>query len=275
MRHVFVALCGLCWSGLLGVRPVQALGISINQPVVQHSLSPGKTIQGSMELVSHHDVPVHVSVYLEDWQYTPVGDGSKQFAPAQTLPRSCAGWVRFFPAQADLPPHGRAVVDYTIHVPDDQTLEGSYYAVLFFEATLGEAAGLGAKGSEDPEATVRFAARLGSLMIVDIEGTVRREARLSNLRLAPTPSKTVSLTASLVNEGNVHLRCEGSFHVLGEHEVVMGRGELPARYVWLGTAVPVEAEWSGTLSPGMYTFVATYDCGEEIIVVEEAPLSIR
>ena len=111
-------------------------------------------------------------------------------------------------------------------------------------------------------------------MIVDVEETVRREARLSNLQPSATPAG-MQIKAVLANEGNVHLKCEGSFHVLGPKELVVGRGELPARYAWPDVAVPVEAQWSGTVSPGTYTVVATYDCGEGLIVVEEAPLSIR
>jgi hypothetical protein len=62
--------------------------------------------------------------------------------------------------------------------------------------------------------------------------------------------------------------------VLGDRELVVARSELPPRYVWPSTAVAVEAEWKGTLPPGTYAAVATYDCGDELIVVEEAPLSI-
>ena len=227
-------------------------------------------MQGSIELLNNGDQPLKVKVYLEDWFYTDEGDGSKEFAAPQTTPRSCAAWVSFFPQEFDLPAAGRAVVDYTIRVPQDPSLDGGYYAVLFFESTIAEASAPAADG-----VLVRYAARLGSLFLVEAKATVRREARLAALSVSPPAGAApLKIEAQLANEGNVSLSCGGSFHLLtGDHRIA-ARGELPHRYVWPGHRVGVSGEWAGVLAAGTHTLVATYDCGEELVVLEERQLAI-
>ncbi len=227
-------------------------------------------MQGSIDLLNNGTEPLRVKVYLEDWFYTDAGDGSKEFVAPATTPRSCAAWVSFFPQEFDLPAAGRAVVDYTIRVPQDASLDGGYYAVLFFESTIAEA--------QTPEADgvlVKYAARLGSLFMVEVKGAVRREARLAALSALPSRgSHPLTIEAQLANEGNVSLSCGGSFHLLTQDNRIAARGELPHRYVWPGRQAPVSGEWAGSLSAGTYTVVATYDCGEELVILEERQLSV-
>ena len=116
-------------------------------------MAPGEAMQGTIELISSTDRPIHIKVYLEDWQYTPAGDGSKQFAPPGTLPRSAAPWITFFPREIDIPARGQILVEYSIRVPQDPALSGGYYAVLFFESEINEPATTG------PDAvTVKYSA---------------------------------------------------------------------------------------------------------------------
>ena len=163
-----------------------AVGIRVSKPIIEHTLAPGEAVQDSIELINQDEQPVFLDVYLEDWRYILPGDGNKEFAPPQTLPRSCADWVRFFPSRVEVPAHGRAVIDYTIRVPEETPIDGGYYAVLFFEATIGQVPATEVTEKAEPGATVRFAARLGSLILLEVKGTVRREGRLGGGHAART-----------------------------------------------------------------------------------------
>ncbi|MBI4598330.1 MAG: hypothetical protein HY737_08035 [Candidatus Omnitrophica bacterium] len=261
------------WAG-------QAFALSVHNtnPVVRQTLAPGDVVQGSIELVNDGNQPVEVKAYLEDWRYASSGDGSKEFAPPQTMPRSCAGWISFYPQTIGLPPSERTSVEYTIRVPQDQPLEGGYYAVLFFEAALAEAPAEppGSEvGADTHEAVVKFAARLGSLFLVDVKGTVRREARLSSAKVTPpSVAHPIKLEAVLANEGNVSLSCTNSYHIMGPDNVVVDRGELSALYLWPGDKAGLAAEASALLGTGTYQVVITSDCGEELIIAEETQLSV-
>ena len=170
-QRFFIGVSVLTSVFCVEVRSLLALNISTNQPIIRQTLAPGETVQGSIELVSHQTTPLRVKVYLEDWRYTSVGDGSKEFGPPKTLPRSCAEWVSVFPNELELPANGKKVVDYTIRVPEGASLNGGYVAVVFFEGSLGSSTQPTAMGQK-ASATVQFSARLGSLVFVDVKGTV-------------------------------------------------------------------------------------------------------
>lgn len=274
LRQFLMRSLGVVCGVMAGSPAVGAVSFSNNRPLIEYELSPGEAVQGSLELVSHSDEPVSVTVYLGDWRYTGSGDGAKEFAPPQTLPSSCAGWISFFPRDIVLPPHGRAVVDYTVRVPADQPLAGGYYAVLFFESTIAETRpDARASGPDQKEGVeVRYAARLGSLFLLNVRGTVRKEATLSNLSVAV--GSEVTLSAQLANTGNVTLKCEGSFHLMDQASVVVARGALPARYLWPQQSAPVTSTAADRPGPGRYSAVVTYGCGDALVVVEEVPVVI-
>ena len=262
----------LASSMMLEARPAFALSLSSSQPVIKQTLAPGETVQGSIELSNYPDESLKLRVYLQDWRYKATGDGEKDFSPPQTMPRSAAGWVSFFPAEVELPQHGKAVIDYTIRVPDDASLNGEYTTVVFFEALLAESpAGTKTAPSDKTSGNVLFAARLGSLFYVDVKGTVRKEGRLSEVMVSrATAAAPATAQAKLSNEGNAVLLCEGAFHVIDANNVMTDRGQLPTRWVWPGDQVPLTVEL-GESAAG--TLVLTYDCGEDVVIVEETPLS--
>ena len=256
---------------LVGARPVCALSLHNMKPLVEETLAPGETVQGSIEVENTGNLPVNVKAYLQDWRYTAAGDGNKTFAAPGTMPRSSANWISFYPQEFSLPPRGRGLIDYTLRVPKDPAPEGGYYAVLFVESKIGEAPN--PLSPEGTGATVQFAARLGSLFFVNVKGTVNREGHIAlQAPGRPAPGRPLALQGALANDGNAFLKCAGSFHIMGSADLVVARGELPTRYVWPGEQVPVSGEWSGTLPPGPHTVVLTYDCGEDLVLVEEAPL---
>jgi hypothetical protein len=264
-----IAIAGLASSLLLGARPVFAINISASQPVVRETLKPGSATQGTIELTNAGDIPVQVKLYMEDWRYAEAGDGNKDFGPPGTFPRSAADWIRFRPQQVEIAPGKTAVVDYSITVPQDSTLDGGYYAVLFFESMIADPS-----QAEADSVAVKYAARLGSLFLIEIDQTVRREATMQGVQIAVDAALPLRLKGSLSNEGNVSLKCAGTFHVMSAQGMVAARGELPMRYAWPGNKVPFEAEWPGKLASGSYSVVATYDCGDDLVLVEEVAASV-
>ena len=256
---------------LVGARLVFALSLDNLKPKVELSLKPGGAERGAIEVVNRSGEAVQIKAYLQDWRYKSLGDGSKTFTAPDTSPRSCAGWISFYPQEMTVPPNGRAVIDYTVRAPQDATLQGGYYAVLFVQGMLGEVPNPVAPAGT--EATVKFAASLGSLFLVEVDGTVTREGRLALEPVAwPTGNAPLTVRGRLRNEGNAFLHCTGSFHVVGAGEVVVARGKLPDRYVWPEDEAAFEGTWSGELPAGTHPVVVTYDCGGELVLVEETVL---
>jgi len=269
-RFAVGALC--VFFGAIGATPAaEAVGLDASAGIIEHTLSPGQVIQGTMDLANTEDTPVHVSVYLEDWTYTEDGSGQKNFAPAGTTPRSSATWISYSPTQIDLAPHARTTVDYTIRVPQDASLSGGYYAVLFSESILPTP-----KTLQPGDVFIESSARIGTLFLLGIRNTVHYQARLANLAVSASSSGGLVIDGVLDNESNVIARCEdGSFHVQSSDGLIAARGQLPPRFAWMRQEVPLHAESSGRVPPGGYSVILTYDCGDELFISEEAPLTVR
>lgn len=244
-----------------------AVTLRINQPKVEATAKPGEVLTGTVEVENLLDEPVSVQAYLQDWRYVAPGDGSKEFAPANTLPLSCADWVSFFPQQFELEPRGKQAVGYTIRIPPEA--RGSAYAVLFFETLLKEAPGA------QPGVTIRYTARLGSLIWIEIEGSAQRAGALSDLEITPPqPRQPLRVRATFTNSGSTALVATGYFHITDAAGQLMARGVMPTLYTHPGLAVPVEAEWMGRLPAGTYTVLLTLDLGGDQALVDERTFTV-
>jgi hypothetical protein len=259
---------------ILGARPAFAVGLSSDELVIRHRVPPGQVVQGSFKVTNTGDGSIMVDFYLEDWHFSEIGDGTRIYSQAGTTPRSAAPWISFSPPRAELPPNGEVRVDYTVRVPNDPTLRGGYYAVLFAE-TLVASLPQEPVAPDAVAAYVDYAARLSHTFMLEIDGTVEARATVRNPAVAPPGVGPMRISGVFSNEGNVVARCErGDFHAQSSDGVIAARGELPAVFADPGQQVPIQTEWSGSLGSGQYSLIVTYDCGDELIVTEEVPLQV-
>ncbi len=193
-------------------------------------------------------------LYLEDWRYTPAGDGTKEFVPPNSLASSCSSWVTFSPSEFSLPPFGKQRVSYSISAPEKAS--GEFFSVLFFENTAGE--------QEIQEGKVgaglTVAVRIATLFYVDIQGTVNRSAELGALK-AQKNDQGYTFEIPVHNTGNGDITAGGTYHIMDRDGVVAARGELVPSYTFGGDTANMKALWKDAIPPGHYTFVTTTDLG--------------
>jgi hypothetical protein len=152
---------------------VYAVNFQIDQAKARIKLPPGWSDGGVINVQNKSKEPLSVRVYVSDWVYTGQ-DGSKDFMPPGTNPKSCAEWIKFYPADFTIPANGKQVVNFVVAVPPDAT--GGHYAVLFFEVEMG-------KSTDGKGGGVKVYNRLGSLFFVEADGTIKREAKVSNFNI--------------------------------------------------------------------------------------------
>jgi hypothetical protein len=275
---VFARTLGAAYLALIvGAGQASArMGLSTDETIIRRQVQPGGVIQGSFTLSNTGDQPVGVELYLEDWHYAETGDGTVMFSQAGTTERSAAPWISFVPPRAELPPGGHINVDYTVRVPNDSTLQGGYYAMLFVETVFASTVPAITGGPESITASVDYTGRLGHTFMVEIQNTLTPRASLRNLTVVPPGVGPMVVRGTLANEGNVVAKCErASFHAQTADGLIAARGSLPGAFVDAGQQVPIQAEWTGSLSPGAYSLILTYDCGDELLVSEEVPLQVQ
>jgi hypothetical protein len=100
------------------------------------TLTPGGSTTGSIRLHNSSTVAQQVRLYQTDYQYA--ANGSNQYGDPGTTPRSNAKWITYTPAQLEVPAGSDMEVAYTITVPPDTALIGSYWSLLMVEPLAPE-----------------------------------------------------------------------------------------------------------------------------------------
>jgi len=236
---------------------LQAGGLRID-PVKNRLVIPqGGTKSGTIKIEASSDTSVKVKVYLEDWKYNPVQDGSKDFAPAGTLPSSAANWISFAPAEFTVEPYGRQLLGYTVNVPSNAT--GGHYTVLFFETAIGEAP----PGTIQEGVAVKVFGRIGVLFYIEPQDTINKEVRLYELEVKRKDnSLPLEVALSLQNIGNVDITAGGKFHLMDNAGLIYARGEFNDVYTFPTDTAKFTAKWNESIPKGKYDLVLTLDIGK-------------
>lgn len=95
------------------------------------TLQPGGKANGKIEIENTGDEPGEVKIYLVD--YLHYSDGTNNFEKAGSMGRSNAPWVSLSPSQSLIQPKGKLTVNYSVGVPADPNLRGTYWSVIMIE----------------------------------------------------------------------------------------------------------------------------------------------
>lgn len=252
----------LLLAAALFVFTSQALAINLpylDKSKIRISVVPGQKKYGTITVENPTPEERSMRLYLEDWRYTGSGDGSKEFLPAGTLPQSCASWISFSPAEITIPAFGRQQISYAVSAPAD--VAGGYYAVLFFETTLGKLSPTQSGTTGGMSLNIRIA----SLFYVEAEGTIKRTANLDNLVLEKNKTSSgLDIQADFLNTGNVDITASGTFHIMDDEGVIYARGELNNIYTFPQEKVKLIGSWKEKIPAGKYDLVLTLDLGKAL-----------
>lgn len=82
-------------------------------------------------LVNTSEAPQTIKIYQTD--YLHFADGRCDFGKSGSNKKSNLEWITFFPQQITLPPKQTGYVDYSVKVPDEEDLSGTFWSVLMIE----------------------------------------------------------------------------------------------------------------------------------------------
>jgi len=231
-----------------------SFNLSISNPKIKLKVEPGQVITGSLTINNPSSSEIAIKAYLEDFIYVSPYDGSKKFFPAGSTERSCAGWISFSPSEFKLNPFGRRNIDYTVRVPESAS--GGYYAVLFFETSLGQI-------EQTPGNRLLVLGRIGSLFLVETNNSVKK-AEIRDLKTGIN-----SINASFNNTGNVLLKAQGTYFIMDREGMVRDRGKIEDIFISPGDETYFSVKISSSLDAGKYTLVDNFDLQDGDVVVKE------
>jgi hypothetical protein len=231
-------------------------GVSVVGDLTQEMTSAsGRSYSGTIVLQNTGDEEMEVDLYQTDYRFS--ADGKNDYGEPGKAARSNASWIAFSPRHLSMPPRQKAEVSYTVRVPDDGTLAGSYWSLLMVEG-LPKPVAEGPK-KEQPMLTLKTVLRYGIQMITNIGDTGTRLLKFSAARLL-RDGRSRSLQIDVENAGERWLQPAFWVELYDGKGILSGRFEAEKQRLFPGTSVRFRFDLSA-MPEGGYRCLAVADCG--------------
>lgn len=238
LNKVFIVIF-LCANSLYGSFVIRDDFVKV------FDVSLGSNVAGSLSLYNPSDVAVSVNVTQADYAYTQVGDD--YFIEPGKYERSNARWISFQNTIL-LPPKENIIYSYTINVPKDRTLMGSYWSVLFFEEIMSTPT------SNIDELNLDFRYCIQIISSIKNTGTI-------DLSYANVAFYDNSIVLSLRNSGNLWIDASIKIDIFDDDAKLINSHTTENHRVYPELdkkfKIPIPA-----LKPANYYAIIVVDCGD-------------
>lgn len=246
--------------------------VAINGPMTrEHEVEAGRSYSGSIEIHNPAAGPRVVKVYQTDYFFYATGE--VHYGEPGVLARSNARWIMFTPHELTIPARESATVSYTIQVPSDTTMKGTYWSILMVEPI--------AQGSpESPKAAADNVAvgvlqvlRYGIQIVTQVGSGGSRGLRFSQFQLAAENGKRI-LVVDLENNGERWLRPNVWTELYDDKGTYVGRFAAGAQRLYPGTSARFRAELTG-VQDSLYKALVVADCGGDDVFGANVTLRLK
>ncbi len=238
--------------------------------VREHTQQAGERAEGVILVRNNDDVPRDIVVHQVDYLFQ--ADGSNEFAEAGSTPRSNADWIRFSPNQTLVPARSTAQVYYSVQVPAQAELQGSYWSLLMVEARPLPAT--------EPTPSIRRGVQLNTVVrygvqiITDIGGGQGTALTFASSALQPIDGKP-TLVLDIENSGDLQLRPTVWIDIFDQDGARVDRVESPTTSRLLpGCSARYLLDVSH-LAPGLYNGLVIADGGDDRVFGTDYSLDLR
>lgn len=237
----------------------------------EFTLKPGDATEGQIVVRNNSDTPQQVSVSQVDYSFQ--ADGSTLYADPGSLARSNCEWITVAPKRLSVPANSKAVVYFTIQVPRDETLRGTYWSVLMVEPIAQDS--LEPPRPEQGKIAIglRTIMRYAVQVVTSIGSTGSREIKIPRKQLL-ADNTGYTLQLDIENTGERWLRPYLRVELYDAQGSLAGRVDGERMRVYPGCSVRNHAKL-GTVKPGKYTALVLLDNRDESVWAAQYELDIK
>lgn len=233
--------------------------ISLVGSTVQTSTSvPGGTFEGVIKIRNTETNETSVRLYVSD--YKTGTNGSSLFAAPGTYERSNGKWYGVDVQQVEIPAQQVREVRYRGTVPQDATLAGSYWSLVFAEEQAPVLPLVTNSLIKTPQAAIRTVVRFATIVLNDIGPSSEPVLKVVERRLVQT-NDVRALSMLLENRGNRMVVPLPSLEVLDAEGASVRKVELNPARIFPGSAVRLNFDLAGVLA-GRYSGIIVLDTGD-------------
>ena len=222
----------------------------------EYDADAGRVINGSIKVQNKGTDPVKIMVYPKDYLF--FSDGSNDYADPGTIERSNAPWIRISPSQSTIDGKSELRIDYVINVPDDITLDGSYWSMIMIE----EAPNVDLDPKKG-ELALAMNMRYGVQVITNFGDERTPKIEFLNTELVENEEEK-KILLDIENTGKITTRSVVKVEVYDMEGNFVGLFEGDNKRTYPGTSVRLQCDLS-QLKKGIYKAIIMADCGEENI----------
>ncbi|HEY0016843.1 MAG TPA: hypothetical protein VGC13_11010 [Longimicrobium sp.] len=259
MKHL-----SLLAAALLCAAPVAAQVSVVSSTLEEHTAAPGEQYTGTIRVRNTAATAQTARVSASDYRF--LADGRTFYEQPGTVARSNAAWVRFSPSRLSLAPGEEATVAYTVAVPAQASLRGSYWSVLMVE-TVDDAPAAVRAGRVGIAPTIRYAVQLATHV-----GQAERRIALEGARLT-TEGGAKAFEVNVANTGEQADRLELRVDLFDAEGAPAGRLSSTRGLVYPGTSIHQRFDLA-SLPPGTYRALLVVDTGSEDVFGAEYTLRL-
>ena len=225
----------------------------------EKSAQVGETYRGIIFIQNPSEELQEVKIYQTDYLF--FCDGSNIYGEPGKDPRSNAKWIAFSPRRVLIPPGEQSGINYTVKVPDDETLAGSHWSMFMIEAipTDSPESETGEPKEGEAKVSIRTILRYGIQMVTDIGETGTHRLKFLMTKLLKEQEKR-TLQVDIENNGERWLRPLLWTELYDEKGNYIGRFEGGRLRTYPGTSVRFRIDLS-EVPKGKYKALIVADCG--------------
>lgn len=264
---IYCTLILLIAGQVAGSECISIIGGMTRQATVQ----PGSKIEGKVFLRNTSDKPGQVKIYQTDYLF--YANGKSLYGDPGKTPRSNASWITYTPHQFTIPPKEIASVYYTIQVPEDPKLFGTYWSMLMVEPIATDSLEMPSTKEGEVRVGIHTVMRYAIQMVTSIGETGARNIRFADKQILTDGSKRV-LQMDIENVGERWLNPMVWAEIYDENGLSLGRFE--------GNRMRLYPECSGRfqidlsqLAKGDYNALVVADNGDEHVFGSQYKLAVK
>lgn len=226
--------------------------VIIGEMTHEKQMLPNETHQGTVTIHNKGKEIKNVRIYQTDYFF--VADGTSQYGEPGSLERSNAEWIIFTPKQATVPPHEDLIVNYSVKVPDDSTLIGTYWSMLMVEE-IPEIK----PDKPDGNVAIRVVMRYGIQLVTNIGETGIRQLVFSDPRLIKK-EEIRNFQINIKNIGERWLRPNVWIELYSHEGESLGTFKGDDKRTYPETSIRITIDLS-EVKVGIYKALVVADCG--------------
>lgn len=235
----------------------------------EYTVKIGEEMKGEIVLRNPDTEDVTLKLYHRDYSFT--SEGKSNYIEPGSLKRSNAVWIRLEKTRVSIAPDDTAIVKFTIKVPDDQALTGTYWSIIMVEPL--SPVNLVEETGKSVNVMIHETVRYGVQIVTTIGTSGLKKLEFRKASLNTNDDGTMLLSVDIENLGERWLKPDVWVDLFKEDGTFVARFKAANKRLFPGTSVrhPISL---GNLKAGKYMALVVADDGDEYVVGAEYTLNV-